>query len=250
MPTRSISKLDIFYAVFGVCAAFSLAYIPEASHSSFGSLVAIVCISFPMIRGLFLSYRWKGLLCVYAPLVILGLGIEYLGLVTGFPYGYFSYGSNLGYKIFDILPYTVGFSWAPLVIGAYVLSARVFSLRWKRILSSVLILLCFDGLLDPVAVDRMFWTYAHGGAYYGVPLSNFLGWILSGFLGVWIVSFFFSKHRILDDTGLIYSLQVSVYLWTILGVLRGLVVPACFGIFLVVLFSVVHYMYAKKTFLH
>jgi putative membrane protein len=34
--------------------------------------------------------------------------------------------------------------------------------------------------LDPGAVAVGFWAYADGGVYYGVPLSNFAGWVLSG----------------------------------------------------------------------
>jgi uncharacterized membrane protein len=44
-----------------------------------------------------------------------------------------------------------------------------------------------DATLDPGAVSQKFWTYRYPGAYYGVPWSNFVGWILSGIVGAAIL---------------------------------------------------------------
>jgi putative membrane protein len=57
------------------------------------------------------------------------------------------------------------------------------------VLSGVLMML-LDVVIDPLAVrgdrwflGRIFW-YPHGGPYFGVPLSNFAGWLLVGAAGV------------------------------------------------------------------
>jgi uncharacterized membrane protein len=51
-------------------------------------------------------------------------------------------------------------------------------------------MMLLDVVIDPLAVrgdrwflGRVFW-YPHGGPYFGVPLSNFGGWLLVGAAGV------------------------------------------------------------------
>jgi bisanhydrobacterioruberin hydratase len=36
-------------------------------------------------------------------------------------------------------------------------------------------------------VSKGFWTFSAEGLYYGVPLSNFVGWYVSGFVLVWVL---------------------------------------------------------------
>lgn len=108
--------------------------------------------------------------------------IETIGLRTCFPYGCFSYLQGIGTSS-TRAPRTVFFAWPPLVLGTYVLISRIPS-TLQRILLGITILLMFDAVFDPGAVHVWFWEYSAGGRYYQVPRSNFLGWILSGSIGL------------------------------------------------------------------
>ncbi len=56
---------------------------------------------------------------------------------------------------------------------------------------AALLFVCLDIVIDPVALrgDRWFlgkiYGYRSAGAYFGVPLSNFIGWAVVGYLMVW-----------------------------------------------------------------
>jgi uncharacterized membrane protein len=93
--------------------------------------------------------------------------------------GRFSYGPKIGALLFNAVPWTVPFSWTPLLLWAFWLG------RGRIFLVGALLLLG-DLCLDPGAVAQAFWRYDAGGAYYGVPLSNFAGWVLSGTLGAYL----------------------------------------------------------------
>ena len=62
--------------------------------------------------------------------------------------------------------------------------------NWKIIALTALFATLCDGVLDPGAVSQNFWTYRNDGAYYGVPLSNYCGWLLSGIIGAAILHAF------------------------------------------------------------
>ncbi len=148
--------------------------------------LAMVLLALPSFYGL---VRWLGLLSasrVILALSLLAYLIETIAIKTGFPYGTFVYGSLLGSKLFGVTPWTVPFGWIPLLIGVWSL---VYSLAApiKRLSLGVALLLLVDMVIDPFAVRAGFWRYLPAGIFFGVPLSNFAGWILSGTLGLTII---------------------------------------------------------------
>jgi len=123
-----------------------------------------------------------GLLTLYA------YGIELLGVTTGFPYGAFEYGIDLGPMLFGLVPVGLPVFFFPLVLNAYLLVLLLLGERAAstpvRLLSTVVTVLAVDLVLDPGAVALTFWTYDGGGAFYGVPSSNYAGWVLSATVAV------------------------------------------------------------------
>jgi putative membrane protein len=109
--------------------------------------------------------------------------IEYVGIATGLPYGEFSYGVALGPMLPGGVPLGLPAFFLPLVVNAYVLVALAAGGRWRlarfRLPATVAVVLAIDLVLDPAAVALGLWQYSAAGVYYGVPLSNFAGWILS-----------------------------------------------------------------------
>jgi putative membrane protein len=109
--------------------------------------------------------------------------IEYVGIATGLPYGEFSYGVALGPMLPGGVPLGLPAFFLPLVVNAYVLVALAAGGHWRlarfRLPATVAVVLAIDLVLDPAAVALGLWQYSAAGVYYGVPLSNFAGWILS-----------------------------------------------------------------------
>ena len=117
-----------------------------------------------------------------AALVAYGYAIEWIGLTTGWPYGDFAYVIDLGPMI-EGVPVGLPVFFVPLVLNAYLLSVRMTRGGVATIPLALGTVLAIDLVLDPAAVAVGFWRFP-AGAYYGVPLSNYLGWVLSGTVGV------------------------------------------------------------------
>lgn len=114
--------------------------------------------------------------------------VEVVGVLTGAPYGEFSYGVELGPMLFGLVPAALPLFFLPLVVNAYLLVLLLGARsRWTRVAGAVGVVVLVDLVLDPGAVALGFWSYAAGGAYYGVPASNFAGWVLSGAVAVTLV---------------------------------------------------------------
>ena len=104
---------------------------------------------------------------------------EYVGTTTGFPFGAYAYTGWLGPKLLEHVPYFIPPSWFAMSIISLDLARRLATSRWGRILLASLFMTLWDVSLDP-AMSRAFpfWTYPDGGFFYGMPLSNWGGWLL------------------------------------------------------------------------
>jgi putative membrane protein len=76
----------------------------------------------------------------------------------------------------------------PLVLNSYLLCLLLLGERtrawWVRLPVVVATVLAVDVVLDPGAVALGFWQYFGETAFYGVPLSNYRGWVLSAVVAV------------------------------------------------------------------
>ncbi|MGM0591759.1 MAG: bisanhydrobacterioruberin hydratase [Halobacteriota archaeon] len=127
--------------------------------------------------------------------------IEYVGIRTGLPYGEFFYGVDLGPTVAG-LPLALPVFFLPLVMNGYLLSLLLLGERATRtavrLPVAVGTVVAMDLVLDPGAVALGFWVYPNGGAFYGVPLSNYLGWVLSATVAVVGIDAAFDRRRLLD----------------------------------------------------
>jgi len=129
---------------------------------------------------------------------------EYSSTRIGVPYGYYYYtGETVGRELFisnvpfmDSLSYSFlgyfSYSLALLMVSPVIRKGWRFELQnppWysKRVLFlSAIFFVLQDVLIDPVSLMGSKWFlgqiyhYPERGVYFGVPLSNFLGWFLVG----------------------------------------------------------------------
>ncbi len=215
-------------ALFFVAAYFAVRF-PDAPGAGVGSYVSTLLIALPSFVALlgYLGPRQAalGVLAVAA----FGYAIETIGVVTGLPYGSFYYGDALGGRLFGLVPYLLPLSYAPLVIGAVAASWSPGSPRralW--IARSALLLTLMDGVLDPGAASLGFWVWPAGGAYYGVPLSNYVGWLLSGALAAALL-LAAGRWRGTPLPGLLDSAVVALAFWIGVSAFSGLLFPALLG---------------------
>ena len=233
---RRFPRLLVVSCVFLFISGYFVVRFPDvegASYASYGFNLLIALPAFvALVRQLGAARGAAALVAVS----VFGYLIEGFGVATGMPYGEFHYGEPLGPRIFDLVPYLLPLSYVPLVIGAVAMIPGAGN-RVRRILLGGLLLVVIDGVLDPGAVSLGFWVWPGGGPYYGVPLSNYGGWLISGLIASALVTVI-GGRRLTDHAlrpGLLDSLLVSMFLWLGVCIFSGLVFPAVLAAVLIVL---------------
>lgn len=139
----------------------------------------------------------------FAVATLLPLSAELIGTSTGWPFGQYEYTDLLGYKILGRVPFTIPLSWFYMGFTAYLLASAITGRMrtpgrgfWTLALGAWL-LVAWDLALDPAMVRNTvfpFWMWYTHGAYFGMPLQNFAGWWLVGFLFMGVSRFFWREN--------------------------------------------------------
>ncbi len=110
-------------------------------------------------------------------MVVLGYAIEWIGVHTGFPFGSYHYGQNLGFKISGI-PVIIGLNWFILSMGARAVAQRLFLSKALQIAGGAILMVMLDLLIEPVAIQIDYWHWAQNE----IPLQNYIAWFVVGLL--------------------------------------------------------------------
>ena len=173
--------------VFLALAAFIMVNVQLPSRSHYLSAFSIVMFALPSFWAVRRWLGWREGAALVATVGAYALLLELSAILTGFPYGHFDYSDHLGFRIFGLVPWTMAFAWTPLILGAYAVAANLFVSKVARVIATSVIVTLFDVVLDPGAVMFGFRRYEGGGWFYGVPISNFAGWVASGLIGAMLI---------------------------------------------------------------
>ena len=117
--------------------------------------------------------------------LVFGFGIEVLGTATRFPFGSYAYGGDLGPQVLGV-PLLIPFAWSMMAYPCLLTARRLASSRITIALISGFLLASWDLFLDPQMVSEGYWTWQDTTwvlpGIDGIPLQNFLGWLLSSFI--------------------------------------------------------------------
>ncbi|AZH26235.1 bisanhydrobacterioruberin hydratase [Haloplanus aerogenes] len=173
---------------------------PPLSFDPFLILLGTLVMRSPLLVGLAPLIDRRAAVGI-AGLAVYAYAIEFVGLRTGWPYGDFHYVIDLGPTVAGV-PVGLPVFFLPLVCNAYLLCLLLLGdrARWARIRLPVVIatVVAMDLVLDPGAVALGFWTYPGSGPVYGVPLSNFAGWVLSATVTVLVLDAVLDRTALLD----------------------------------------------------
>lgn len=231
-PFRTAPKTLLAACALFFGASYFTVRFPDVPGAGAGSFVSTLLISLPSFVALWRFLGPGGAAVSLLSLSAFGYAIETLGVTTGFPYGPFFYGDSLGPKLAGLVPYLLPLSWAPLVLGAVAATApRGGGGPALHVVLAAVLLTLVDGVLDPGAAALGFWVWPEGGVYYGVPLSNYFGWLLSSSLAAALLLALGRGRwgREAPPPGMLDSLLVAVAFWVGVAVFSGLPVPALLG---------------------
>ena len=187
LTTLAWVLIALYAIVTIVRRSFTPNLLPVPVSTALGTFVPFI---FLFVHGS-LSYRLRDLL-VFATITLLVSNIaENMSILTGFPFGHYHYTDTLGPKLF-LVPVLIG----PAYVGTGYLAwtiARVISgathsrlpghLTFTVPLLAAFMMVSWDLSFDPVfSTINHAWIWLDGGSYFGVPFSNFLGWLLTTFV--------------------------------------------------------------------
>jgi uncharacterized membrane protein len=147
-------------------------------------LLTLVPVAFALLHGA-RRYGWAAMLVF----LVISLGVsnvlENLSILTGFPFGHYYYTDNLGPKLF-LVPILIGpayfgtgyLAWVlgTVLIGDIRSRGSAFTTFAVPFIASFL-MVAWDLAMDPTnSTIRQSWIWQQGGGYFGVPLTNYLGW--------------------------------------------------------------------------
>ena len=186
----------------------------------------ILLIAFTLIHGA-KRYGWNGIVVFIVITLIVSNILENLSITTGFPFGHYYYTAALGPKLF-LVPILIGPSYLSFGYLAWVLStilvgevrrkSTVFTTVAVSIVASF-IMVVWDLSLDPSASTISHnWIWTQGGGYFGVPISNFLGWSFTVYVFFQLFALYLRQRgsdalgRTMPTTR--YLPLILLYLWT------------------------------------
>lgn len=146
---------------------------------------------------------WKPLILFLIPSVSLSLGAELLGTSTSIPFGDYGYLSGLGYKVAGLVPFTIPLSWFYMGLCSYLLARvtlqhqRHWMIQFEALALGALLLTAWDFVLDPAMTRATvpFWVWFQPGPFFGMPLQNFGGWMVTGGLFMLVANLLWGKDQ-------------------------------------------------------
>src|SRR5260370_3496563 len=161
-------------------------------------LLIVVPLAFALLHGA-QRYQWSGIFTFLVMCLVVSNLLENTSILTGFPFGHYYYTSCLGPKLF-LLPLVIGPAYFGTGYLAWVLSTVLigdvrpkgswFTTFAVPFLASFM-MVALDLGMDPTSSTiRHLWIWGQGGGYFGVPLTNYLGW----FFTVYVFFQFFALY--------------------------------------------------------
>jgi uncharacterized membrane protein len=137
-----------------------------------------------------LSNGWRGFGLFFAIAVVVAFLLEASSIATGFPFGFYVH-NVAGPKPLGVPPHVpisyailgwLAWTLARLIVRQHPCDAGGLN-RFTTPVVASFILTAYDYAYDPIGSTVLgMWSYHRPSGYFGVPLSNFLGWMFTGWV--------------------------------------------------------------------
>ncbi|WP_263353612.1 carotenoid biosynthesis protein [Acidicapsa acidisoli] len=155
----------------------------------------------------------------FAISAIVSFVLEEVGVRTGLVYGAYHYSDMLGAKLGHV-PILIPLAWFMMIYPSWMVARALLcgvdqqSLAGNtgRAVVAACVMTGWDMVMDPGMAASGNWIWEKGGAYFGVPIHNYFGWLFTTFLVYWIAGFLWRKADKPVGVARMYeSLPVIVY---------------------------------------
>jgi uncharacterized membrane protein len=139
------------------------------------------------------SHAWASLggrrtLAFFALTASVSWLFEFAGMATGAVYGPYHYGGGLGAKLGGV-PAIIPLAWFMMIYPSWqmagILLGDARGRPWAALAArgwiAAMVMTMWDTVMDPPMAAAGAWVWEERGAYFGVPLHNYLGWLATTF---------------------------------------------------------------------
>ena len=149
----------------------------ERGQRQVPTTVVVVLLAAAALCATAAAVGWRRALLAAGAATAVGVAVEAVGTRTGLPFGEYRYTGALHPQVLGV-PVVVALAWAGMGLPAWAVANRLVRPVAARIAVGAVALTGWDLFLDPQMVAEGYWVWPGGGAYRGIPLSNFAGWLL------------------------------------------------------------------------
>lgn len=184
--------------------------------------VGVVGLSIPEYRPLFQSLTpahllvslvlllgfhkgWNDAFTIFATLAFwIGMGVEMIGIHTGYIFGDYVYGPTLGPMLWEV-PIVIGINWFLLVYLTATVFHRATNNDYYAAFLGATAMTAIDYIMEPVAValDMWYWKFEI------IPVDNYLTWWAVAFL----IQLIYRKANFEKDNKLAVYLLLAMILF-------------------------------------
>ena len=136
-----------------------------------------------VVAVLWKSWGTAKMVRVVALVFFLGWAAEAIGSRTGYPFGDYAYTETLQPQIIQV-PLLIPLAWMMMLPPAWGIAKAIsnrFDRRWQTavfVSISALAMTAWDLFLDPQMVAWGLWEWVSPSGFFGIPWSNYFGWLL------------------------------------------------------------------------
>jgi uncharacterized membrane protein len=184
----SAAGLAVFAYVSVIQQALGLPEFPGGRIT----ITTLSLLAFSLAHSAYLL-GWRRTGSFFAISTVVSWLFEQAGVATGLVFGAYHYTDVIGFKIGSV-PLLVPLAWFMMIYPSYAIAnvilrrkpGAVFRDSWgiagASLLSSA-VMTAWDLGLDPrmSGPSVLAWVWERGGAYFGVPYQNFVGWMATTF---------------------------------------------------------------------
>ncbi len=225
MNKRQLTTLSwVLVAIYGIVTILKRSFAPNLLPVPISTaLVMLVPLLFILVHGS-LSYRLRDLLVFAAITLVVSNIFENLSVLTGFPFGHYYYTDILGPKLFRV-PVLIGLAYLETAYLAWTIARVISGATHSRLpghltftvpLLAAFMMVSWDLAFDPIySTINHAWIWPDGGSYFGVPFSNFMGWLLTTFVFLQLFALYLKARPNVQSTAeqpsRIQSLQAILF---------------------------------------
>ncbi len=220
----------LMVVLLAITAAMDIGPLIDVSDSANAIITITAGFIFMLVHG----SRWLGWRSLSAFVLITALvsfASEAIGVATGWVFGAYHYTDLLGPKILGVPPFIqvgyIAMGYASMVIARIILGPQSIK-GWvipMVALAGACVMVSWDVVMDPyqatVAGD---WIWHNGGAYFGIPFHNYVGWFFTVLVFLLLYNLYAARYgekpgsNQISRQPLLMSLPVIYYALVAMGI--------------------------------